>query len=186
MITAIFRNLTNFNSASLTFSMSNFIHSYTNTRQSDALFSGIANAICRNNVQNFHGIAHGTRPGAPDASRPGFEINAGKVVYSWKYLHYDFKAFTRASHRAGRHPNYFIQVVDNNQLQDDSGDSGDNTDVEITDTRWLDLPPHRHHDGSSGVGSVYTTLQNLHERLNSLESSFNRQKATTAFRPRLE
>ena len=178
MVDKIINQLNSFNSAMMVFSIDYLHQSFI--RDSDQLFRGIANAICRGQVRNFSVTSHGHRPGQNRLP--------GKYVYTWQYLHFDFKAFTRVGWRAGRQTSYYMQVVNRHELQDDTGDSGSDTDKEITDETWSDLPQPTYHGivDQWGVHSLYhTPLQNLHDRINLLESTF-KQRTTTAFRPRLE
>ena len=179
MISVIIDQLNSFNSAVVVFSIPYLDQGFI--QNSDQLFRGIADAICKSHVRNFSVTSHGRRPGQT-------RNEMGKYVYTWQYLHFDFKAFTRVGWRAGRHLSYYMQIVNREELQDSSGDSGADTDKEITDETWSDLPQPTYHGivDQWGVHSLYhTPLQNLHDRINLLESTF-KQRTTTAFRPRLE
>ena len=59
-----------------------------------------------------------------------------------------------------------MQITDTDQLQNDTGDSGDDTDDEVQEYRRIDLPPDRKHR----MEGVFTVFDSLHETLGRLES----------------
>ena len=180
IIDEIFTKLHSFNSSAITFNL-HLHQSVVRERRTETLFRQIANAICRNRISNFHFIAHGD-------SFHDWERH-GKYVISWDFEHYRFKVYTRVSRRSHRSLNYFMNIVDTNQLQDDSGDSGHDTDEEVTDKTATQLAPDR----NGRLDSVFTILDNMHNRINRLESTFTQSTALstalsttlTAFPPRL-
>ena len=146
-------------------------------KQTSMLFQKIASAICRNNITNFHFIAHGK----PFHHWEKF----GKYTASWDYRNYHFKAYTRVSRRGTRSLDYFINVIDKEQLHNDSDDSDELTDEEVSERSETDLPPRPDGSRHGTMNSVYSILSNMHDRINILESTFQSTALTTASPPRL-
>ena len=82
----------------------------------EALFRGIANAICKGNAKHFHPIGV-----------------AGRFSFSWQYAHYDFKVFTREDFFR----TFYITVIDTNKVQPDEDDSGYDTEAEENEPQFL-------------------------------------------------
>lgn len=157
IIRTIFNGVNSFNTASVIFK-TGFQQSNIIEGREKTLILGIANAICRNRIQDFHFVAHG---------KPFRQSEMyGKYQASWSFDHYKFRVYTRVSRDYYRTLKYFMQITDTDQLQNDTGDSGDDTDEEVQDYRRIDLPPDR----KNRMEGVFTVFDSLHETLGRLES----------------
>lgn len=157
IIRTIFDGVNSFNTASVIFKIG-FQQSNIIEGREETLILGIANAICRNQIQDFHFIAHGEKFHQKQKH--------GKYQASWSFGHYKFRVYTRVSRHHQRTLNYFMQITDTDQLQNDTGDSGDDTDNEVQDYRRIELPP----DNKGRMDAVFTVLDSLHKTLGRLES----------------
>jgi hypothetical protein len=77
--------------------------------KTDSLFMGIANAICKNHVTNFHSMNSSER-----------------YVFSWDYNKYHIMAYSKKNHWKS----FFMTVIDTYKMQDEEAESGNDTEDE--------------------------------------------------------
>ena len=151
------------------------------------LIRKLADVLCRNEVTDFHDIAHGMPIGR--------EAH-GRHVFTWNFRNFSMRVFTRKNRPHvgfNLETQYFMSVLDNDKFDGGSGKDGD-TDEEIEQpeavTRRKDLPyyqnPYKYtsdpdqlpfkFDPRRSYRSLHhtlsTTMENLHKRLQTLECEF--------------
>jgi hypothetical protein len=115
------------------------------TDHTGELFRGVAHAISKGCVSDFHYISHG-------AARNHWETH-GKYVCSWRTAQYKLVAFTRIRAHACMCLRWYLKIVDTSQAQDDDVDSDAGTDG----------------DAPLVLDSLFSALSQMHCRLVALE-----------------
>ena len=152
IIRRLFDNLDLGTRSSVTFELS-LNHSHVHEKKDSALFLEIANIICRNQVQNFHFIEHG---------KPMYRWERhSRYVISWGFHKYHFVAFTKRSQYGTL--DYFMRITDTTKWHDQDADSGADTDRELGSAY---IP----HGPGSHLNDIFHILNNMHERIKTLES----------------
>jgi len=179
-----FYRLEHFNDASITFDIS-LNPTSTKQRKMSLLFQGIANAICKNNIQDYHHRATGYL---------GKYDWYSKHVITWRYLHYHFTVFTKIT-PGGTYfsdiRDFYMRIIDTNKLQDSDIESDNDTEPDHEpDLSGVESDSGSESDHAPDSGSQKTRtlrmlsiLQSLHNKINILEAKYG---PSTASPPRLE